>query len=426
MAAPGVAASSGIPSLTSTAISTAFPTLISVPSSSPPSNSSSALSPSSTTLAPTYIFSTPSITTTFTPPPECTQGHITMLERQHYFVWENEPLPVPNSTFSECYPSQFMTSYLQSYSSTIAPAFSPLVCPDNYETVYTQTMTNRPVNFGLHPPDTTTPGRPAFGATCYSNMINASVTQYDNSSSSGVMVFSSSGQAYAHPIDGFALETSSSMNSAAPLPTTFLMPSIPTQTPTAIAHVPVLSDGAIAGVVLGAIAALVLVLSAFILLCRRRRGSSRPLHTDPNRTDNDRYGGPPNAAQGVSWVNEKALPPRPPEYTKQAELYSSWPRKPSELSATCTSFYELPGYTNLIPTELESAGGAGNRPSSRSQSKTPAASVWVRSPGRRSPSRPSSARSEGRTSPPKVVPLVSPDGSSVPPISLTGRSQIRK
>ena len=121
------------------------PSSTSLPTSTTPSTSAS------TTQAPTYIFSTPSITTTFKPPPECTEGHITMLERQQYFIWENEPLPVPNSTFSECYPPQFMTSYLQSYSSTIAPAFSPLVCPDNYQTIFSQAMTNRPMYIACCP-----------------------------------------------------------------------------------------------------------------------------------------------------------------------------------------------------------------------------------------------------------------------------------
>lgn len=66
--------------------------------------------------------------------------------------------------------------------------------------------------FGFHPPDTSTPGRPGYGGTCYSDILSTSITQYDNSSSSGVMFFSTSGQAYAHPIDGFALETGSTVS----------------------------------------------------------------------------------------------------------------------------------------------------------------------------------------------------------------------
>lgn len=64
--------------------------------------------------------------------------------------------------------------------------------------------------FGFHPPDTSTPGRPGYGGTCFSDILSQTVTQYDNSSSSGVMIFSTTGQAYAHPIDGFALQTPAS------------------------------------------------------------------------------------------------------------------------------------------------------------------------------------------------------------------------
>lgn len=68
-------------------------------------------------------------------------------------------------------------------------------------------------NFGFHPPDTSTPGRPGYGGTCFSDILSQIVTQYDNISSSGVMLFSTTGQAYAHPIDGFALETPASVTS---------------------------------------------------------------------------------------------------------------------------------------------------------------------------------------------------------------------
>lgn len=104
-------------------------------------------SSSSETKSPTPVlnFETPALTTVFTPPATCTQGQLTMLMSAAYQVWLNEPRPVPNTTFSGCYPSQFMTSFLASARSTIQPAFSPLVCPDNYFTIFNRTVTSRPL-----------------------------------------------------------------------------------------------------------------------------------------------------------------------------------------------------------------------------------------------------------------------------------------
>lgn len=107
--------------------------------------SSTKTSTSALVTSPVLNFQTPVLTTSFTPPPSCTQGHITMLMSAAYQIWLNEPRPVPNTTISDCYPPQFMTSFLASVSSTILPAFSPLVCPDNYFTIYNQTITSRPL-----------------------------------------------------------------------------------------------------------------------------------------------------------------------------------------------------------------------------------------------------------------------------------------
>jgi hypothetical protein len=60
-----------------------------------------------------------------------------MLEDQSYFIWMNYPLPVPHLTVSDCYPSQYMDSFLASVAGTTLPAFSPLVCPVGYTTVST-------------------------------------------------------------------------------------------------------------------------------------------------------------------------------------------------------------------------------------------------------------------------------------------------
>lgn len=79
---------------------------------------------------------TPALTTTFKPEATtCTENRLTMLANRAYEIWMNEPIPVPGSTLSDCYPSQFMQSYTLLGAKVTQPAFNPLVCPENYETM---------------------------------------------------------------------------------------------------------------------------------------------------------------------------------------------------------------------------------------------------------------------------------------------------
>src|ERR1700722_9554051 len=76
------------------------------------------------------------ITTTFTAPSACSQsiGGLTILENKKYEIWLNEPVPVPGTTITSCYPSQFISSYLLEKGGVTQAAFSPLVCPAGYTT----------------------------------------------------------------------------------------------------------------------------------------------------------------------------------------------------------------------------------------------------------------------------------------------------
>lgn len=76
------------------------------------------------------------LTSTFTPPPTCNEMRLTQLSSPGYEIWLNEPNPVPSSKFGECYPSQFIQGYtsIVNASSSIAPMFSPLVCPVGWQT----------------------------------------------------------------------------------------------------------------------------------------------------------------------------------------------------------------------------------------------------------------------------------------------------
>ena len=215
------------------------------------------------------------------------------------------------------------------------------------------------------------------------------------------MLFSTSGQAYAHPIDGFALEVSSTANSTngAALPA-----ASGTVTPVNSADQPqALSGGAIAGIVVGAVAGLAILLLAIVFLCARRRRNI-PMGTDPNQVESDRFGGPPRYSQAGPWLNEKALPPRPQQFTKHAEL-STTPR--------FAPFQELPDHNAQIAMELDS-----NEPMRRERS------AWIRDPGGRTPNKSSATSLERSTSASyteTMFPAVSPPENSISPISAADR-----
>lgn len=80
------------------------------------------------------------LTTTFTPVSSCYENRLTMLPPPNWPIFANEPVPAANVTFSDCYPPEFLISYTSVSSgrlgSSIVPAMSPLVCPDNFCTMY--------------------------------------------------------------------------------------------------------------------------------------------------------------------------------------------------------------------------------------------------------------------------------------------------
>lgn len=94
---------------------------------------SSTLHPSSTSPTTASPFA---LTTTYIPPTQCAQsvGGLTMLQNKAYEIWLNDPEPVPGTTVTSCYPSQFMSSYLLEKGGQSQAAFSPLVCPEGYTT----------------------------------------------------------------------------------------------------------------------------------------------------------------------------------------------------------------------------------------------------------------------------------------------------
>lgn len=159
------------------------------------------------------------LTTTFTPPsPSCTQSHWTLLgPAKSYYIYLNYPTPVNGTTSADCYPSQFLSSYLEQQSAiTPLPAIQPLICPVGYASI---SLGGAPDGYLACCPDSmelalsspTQSDRPAFGGTCYTPISSVTVTAYGDSSvtatSAWVTPASVGAQAYAIPIEGYAFPT---------------------------------------------------------------------------------------------------------------------------------------------------------------------------------------------------------------------------
>ena len=74
---------------------------------------------------------TMALTTTFTPPPECT-GSFTQIGTEY---WQNAILPAPHTTLTSCYPSEFFSSVVGAANSVSLPPFDPLVCPVGWSSI---------------------------------------------------------------------------------------------------------------------------------------------------------------------------------------------------------------------------------------------------------------------------------------------------
>ncbi|KAI0147535.1 hypothetical protein GGR57DRAFT_254937 [Xylariaceae sp. FL1272] len=224
------------------------------------------------------------LTTTFIPPDTCNQGQLTMLSSPGFFIWLNEPIPVPEKTISDCYPTEFMQYYTTyrsdaTFVGSRVPLMSPLVCPFGWQ-VASQSADYQaccPDGYELTPPETTLdPNRPAYGGTCFSQWPSSStahVIAYGPSKETGTILVQStlSGFAnYAHVIDGIAMKTASSDSSTK---TTSSDSSISSQTNAADSSSNTLSSGAVAGIVVALVVVVLGIISfaAFLFLRRRRQ-----------------------------------------------------------------------------------------------------------------------------------------------------------
>ncbi|GAB7348411.1 hypothetical protein MBLNU459_g6842t3 [Dothideomycetes sp. NU459] len=228
------------------------------------------------------------LSTTFTPASSCAGF---TFSPPIYNIWYNEPVVASTITASACYPSQFLDGYvsteISSSERSSASLLGPLVCPSGWSAMPTSSSTTYiaccPSGFsGIAPPRSIDHARPSYGGTCYSGFTSGqwlTVTEYDASSLIGTKTLSQTveGQVYAHVIDGLVgqgvLQTSSSTPasvSASPTPATSASASASAST---VSKSKSLSGGAIAGIVIGVLAALALIVGAALVLVRRRKAS---------------------------------------------------------------------------------------------------------------------------------------------------------
>ncbi|TLD38081.1 hypothetical protein E2P81_ATG03756 [Venturia nashicola] len=151
------------------------------------------------------------LSTTFTPPATCTENHFTMLERLDYRIYKNYPDPA-GTIITDCYPTQYLSSYFsQMQVKTPLPAIAPINCPIGYETATSMENGYRafcPSGFSLAAPSASfIASRPAYGATCYSDIKSLLVTSYNAAGAVATSTWtaeSTGSQAYALVIEGFA------------------------------------------------------------------------------------------------------------------------------------------------------------------------------------------------------------------------------
>jgi len=162
------------------------------------------------------------LSTTFTPPATCTQDHLTELPTPYYYVYLNYPDPIPATTFTDCYPSQFISSYFSQQSvTTPLAAFEPFICPVGYVEVSVHPsaagyLACCPSGFALAPPSSVIASRPAYGGTCYSDISTVLVTAYgtDSITATSTYVGAPGAQAYALVLEGYTAATTTVRYSA--------------------------------------------------------------------------------------------------------------------------------------------------------------------------------------------------------------------
>ncbi|KAF2202680.1 hypothetical protein GQ43DRAFT_303356 [Delitschia confertaspora ATCC 74209] len=298
---------------------------------------------SQTTPTPTYLQPTTRILlgTTFTPEPSCAENLLSQMPPPGYLIWANEPVPAANQTHSGCYPPEFLRQYTSVSSgdvgSSIVPAMQSLVCPVNWCTMIAGDNNYGvccPSGYQFHRPDSTLiASRPGYGGTCYSDFtvsVTYTVTAYNVSGATMLAPWTAStsgAQAYAHPIDGFAVSP----------------PNVSCDRPKTAK--PKTSAGVIAGATVGALVGLALIL-LLVLYVLRSIKLSRRRELQIEHTQHD-MGSPALRVGGTFEKEGKSAAVEAPATGKK------WGYE-ARASPNGETIFEMPG--DSVP-ELEGDGG---------------------------------------------------------------------
>ncbi|KAH8653580.1 hypothetical protein BX600DRAFT_82725 [Xylariales sp. PMI_506] len=131
------------------------------------------------------------LTTTFTPPAQCTKDSFSQLPDNSNVIWNAIKSGVDGS-WSTCLPSQFYSSVLATESSVSLPAFTDLVCPSTWEPYYLNNtyLVCCPPDFMPYEIDFTNTQRPAADAVCGLEVfpdVLMDITSYDASGGSTII-----------------------------------------------------------------------------------------------------------------------------------------------------------------------------------------------------------------------------------------------
>ncbi|KAL1306931.1 hypothetical protein AAFC00_005573 [Neodothiora populina] len=316
-----------------------------------------------TTAAP----SAAALTTVFTPATTCSG---LTFSAPDYSIWYNEPVPAPTITESGCYPSQWLNGYTALSTSSVAPALSPLVCPLGWSTALKSTsnyIACCPTGYNVHPPASTVDKqRPVYGGLCFSEFladVSLTVVEYNKTGivQTQTVPFSTSGQVYAHIIDGYVSKDALTTTSAAPNASGLSMStasSIATSSPS-VSHKH-LSGGAIAGIVIGCVVGVlaVLALGFFVLRRRKQQQKSKQL---PDKVDGEVLEANDgqlirNESDGTPIFETDATPVTEKDGFPKVASTEDSAKSPAELAAGRDAAHEMESPPILPePAELESA-----------------------------------------------------------------------
>jgi hypothetical protein len=238
------------------------------------------------------------LSTTFTPPASCL-SQINILPPPGSLIWWNEPVPFPGRTIGDCYPTEFLRSYTSippstvgALGSSIVPAMSPLVCPQNYCTQYVgddDYIACCPSGYRLQMDSfpLVVDQRPAYGGVCYTDIPqgeNLTAVVYDSNGSTRQQNWSpntTGAQGWAHPIDGWAASSATmgcavrreerSSGSLSHAGTASSQRPLSSLTGSMKEKAKKANGGVIAGAVLGGLVALIAILGLVLFLLRRRK-----------------------------------------------------------------------------------------------------------------------------------------------------------